>query len=288
MVRTTRGADLKERDMLNVKRAPPRGLIGKGGGDGVTHARYEVPAPLDALIEHFWSVRWDLDPGVRLERQTLPHPCFHVVVEDGVAEVSGVPRARFVKVLEGRGQAFGVKFWPGGFRGLLDGSAAELTGRVVPLADVLGEARARRYERAITRARDDGARVRHATALFTRVLPLPPADFSTLHALVQAAMTDRTLTTVEALRARSGMHLRDLQRWFRDTIGVNPKWLIQRYRLHEALAALEHRHATVAAIAAELGYADQAHFARDFRRVVGLSPSRYAALFQKTCQTPTL
>jgi AraC-like DNA-binding protein len=73
------------------------------------------------------------------------------------------------------------------------------------------------------------------------------------------------------------LHLRELQRWFRDAVGVSPKWVIQRYRLHEALSALERGDATVAQLAAELGYADQAHFARDFKRLVGISPSRYAA-----------
>ncbi|MGC4115128.1 MAG: helix-turn-helix domain-containing protein [Myxococcales bacterium] len=42
-------------------------------------------------------------------------------------------------------------------------------------------------------------------------------------------------------------------------------------------AALERGDASVGALAAELGYADQAHFCRDFKRVVGVAPSRYAA-----------
>jgi AraC-like DNA-binding protein len=31
-----------------------------------------------------------------------------------------------------------------------------------------------------------------------------------------------------------------------------------------------------AALSAELGYADQAHFTRDFSRVIGISPAQYA------------
>ena len=116
-----------------------------------------------------------------------------------------------------------------------------------------------------------------ASDLFAQWLPPAPADAPLLRSLVGAAMHDRSLTTVEALRARGGLHLRELQRWFRDAVGVSPKWVIQRYRLHEALLALEQGQATVAQLAADLGYADQAHFARDFRRVVGVAPSAYAA-----------
>lgn len=51
--------------------------------------------------------------------------------------------------------------------------------------------------------------------------------------------------------------------------------MIQRYRLHDALLALERGEGTLADLASQLGYADQAHFARDFRALVGVPPSRY-------------
>ena len=79
-----------------------------------------------------------------------------------------------------------------------------------------------------------------------------------------------------------GVGVRTLQRLFDETVGVSPKWVIQRYRLHEAAA----RMAAAAAIdwadiALELGYADQAHFIRDFRKLVGRSPADYVKVFGK-------
>lgn len=57
---------------------------------------------------------------------------------------------------------------------------------------------------------------------------------------------------------------------------MSPKWVIQRYRLHEAAAQLTSgRPPTLAALAAALGYFDQAHFARDFKSIVGAAPSAY-------------
>ncbi len=265
--------------MARLKEAPPRGLIGAAPLEGVRghHARYVPEPPLDESLEHFWSVSWQLDPGVQVVRETLPHPCFHVVVECGAATVGGVSRRRFTRVLEGEGRAFGAKFWPGGFRGLLGAPAWTLTDWVVPLAEVVGRARAARYARAIEASPDDGARVGVATEFFRALLPAPPADAALLRQLVESAANDRSVTTVEALRARAGMHLREMQRWFRDAVGVSPKWVIQRYRLHEALSALEGGGASVARVAAELGYSNQAHFARDFKRLVGVPPSHYAA-----------
>jgi AraC-like DNA-binding protein len=82
---------------------------------------------------------------------------------------------------------------------------------------------------------------------------------------------------VAELVSRTGIGERRLRRLFAEYVGVHPKWVIQRYRLHEAaerLAAEED--VNLAALALELGYFDQAHFARDFRAIVGRPPADYA------------
>jgi AraC-like DNA-binding protein len=72
--------------------------------------------------------------------------------------------------------------------------------------------------------------------------------------------------------------MRSLQRRFRHYVGVGPKWVIRRYRLHEAAEQLKaETPPPLADLAASLGYADQAHFARDFKRVVGRTPGSFAA-----------
>ena len=54
--------------------------------------------------------------------------------------------------------------------------------------------------------------------------------------------------------------------------------MIRRRRLQEAAQRLREQPDTeLAALAAELGYADQAHLAGDFRTVLGLTPSGYRA-----------
>jgi AraC-like DNA-binding protein len=64
---------------------------------------------------------------------------------------------------------------------------------------------------------------------------------------------------------------------FRTYVGVTPKWVLQRYRLHEAAEQLAGPNPPFAALAASLGYADQAHFGRDFKRTIGQTPRSFAA-----------
>ncbi len=83
---------------------------------------------------------------------------------------------------------------------------------------------------------------------------------------------------VEHLAAMHHVAPRTLQRLFRRYVGVGPKWVLKRLRIHEAasrLAAASPPRWTELAL--DLGYYDHAHFIREFRLVVGRSPAEYAA-----------
>ena len=56
--------------------------------------------------------------------------------------------------------------------------------------------------------------------------------------IVYAIAADRTILRVEDLVERYAINVRMLQRLFAESVGVTPKWVIQRYRLHEAAERL--------------------------------------------------
>ena len=108
--------------------------------------------------------------------------------------------------------------------------------------------------------------------------PPPDPALDTIAAIVATMLEDPAVARVDALAARHGMSTRTLQRLFRRYVGVSPKWVLKRYRLHEAAERIaEGRDGSWAATALELGYFDQAHFVRDFTALIGTSPARYAA-----------
>ena len=72
------------------------------------------------------------------------------------------------------------------------------------------------------------------------------------------------------------MSRRTLQRLFSEYIGVGPKWVIRRFRLHEAAGRIDAGGAVDwARLALELGYSDQTHFIKDFKAIVGQTPTAY-------------
>lgn len=105
--------------------------------------------------------------------------------------------------------------------------------------------------------------------------PDPQADLAM--ALAERIRTDRAIRRVGAFARTEGMSVRALQRLFATYVGVGPKWLILRHRIHEALERAEtDPELDWAALATTLGYADQAHLIRDFTATVGVPPTAYA------------
>jgi AraC-like DNA-binding protein len=105
----------------------------------------------------------------------------------------------------------------------------------------------------------------------------PDENVIRLTEIVYAVAKERDILKVEDLVDRYGLNKRTLQRLFARYVGVSPKWVIQRYRLHEAAEQLSTvETVNQAELALSLGYSDQAHFVRDFKSIVGVSPAAYA------------
>ncbi len=63
---------------------------------------------------------------------------------------------------------------------------------------------------------------------------------------------------------------------FSEAVGLSPKRYARLVRFGRVLLRLERQKETgLAEIAQDAGYADQAHFNRDFRRFSGISPGEY-------------
>ncbi|MBD8873075.1 helix-turn-helix domain-containing protein [Rhodanobacter sp. DHB23] len=255
----------------------PRGVLHTRFDEGVLEHARQAPAPLLAdFVEHYWCVRWDLRGRPPQLQETLPHPNVHLIVEHGEARLWGVHGGRYRRMLEGRETVFGVKFAAGGFHAFLRSPVAALANRSRPAREVFG-AGIDAIAPAIPACPDIAAMVARVEPLLRATAPAHDPLAAQARALVAQVAGDRELLRAEQLAERAGMGLRALQRLFRDYVGASPKWVIARYRLHEAVAQLQAgREQAWAELALALGYYDQAHFIRDFRRLVGCAPADYA------------
>jgi AraC-like DNA-binding protein len=263
----------------------------------ITLDRHQPSALLAPFVDYYWVPRWDLRGEPPYEQAVLPHPNVHLVFEASGAGIFGVDRRLFTRTLSGLGLAFGVRFRAGCFRPFWQAPISQLTDRVIPAVRLFGS-QAEKTRQAIMNAgvsvafeagafeagafeapdEDDARMVGYAEALLCSVLPERDPVAEQVAMLVSRITDDPGLRRVDELSASSGLTARTLQRLFADYVGVSPKWVMRRARLHEAAERADSGEPVDwAVLAADLGYADQAHLTRDFTVTIGVPPSRYAA-----------
>jgi AraC-like DNA-binding protein len=256
-----------------------RGMLRKHLPAGkMRHARRCPADDLAFWIAHYWMIRWDLRGCEPYVAESLPHPNVHVIFETAGSVVAGVQTRMFSRVLEGQSQVFGIKFKPGGFRPFLKFATSKLADRVVAAESILGKD-VNALEGILLSSGEENEKVEAANAFFRARMPKPDAVIEGVGRIVERILEERDIKTVDDLVDRTGIGKRSLQRMFNEYVGVSPKWVIRRYRLHELVERFNSNdEPRWADLALELGYFDQAHLINDFRSITGYSPTEYQAL----------
>lgn len=240
---------------------------------------YPVDPRLVPFVERYWSVRWEPRPGAPYRSEVLTHPSANVTVESGdrprhgfvlpAVLLHGVTTRRFAVDLEGWGRCTAVKFRPGGHTAFTGRATSRDTVHRLDRPDLL---------RDVLAHDGDDERVAVLDAALAAHAPEPAPEYLQLTRIVETMAATRELTRVDQVADAVGLSTRGLQRLFHRYVGVGPKWVLARYRLHDAAAAIDAGTVDdLAALAADLGWFDQAHFARDFRAAVGVTASSYLA-----------
>jgi AraC-like DNA-binding protein len=252
----------------------PEAIVGPNqAGRRFTVERLPPRASLAEFVDYHWLVRWDVPAPHR--QQVVPQPRVHLAAEGGRLLVHGVSQKPFFRTLEGAGHVLGAAFHPGGFRPLLRSGVGRISGSVRPAADLLG-ADDRPVAARILGGHDGAEMVEALEEYLAGIGPEPDPTGRRVTELVAEAERQARITRAELLAAEAGMSLRSLQRLFAEYVGVGPKWVIQRFRILDAVAAAHSGAVTDwATLARELGFSDQAHLTRVFTQVVGTPPAAY-------------
>jgi AraC-like DNA-binding protein len=228
-------------------------------------------AKLAGFISHYWLGVDNRDRSYDI----VPDGCIDVVLHEGGAKVAVWAYGTTTRIKReaiAPGNYLGVRFRPGMARFFLDIPARELTDTREPaprnlahaidaLSDFLGTSSAfSRLDRALER---------HLACFAPRTTAIDAATrtIAACHGGVR----------IEDLVRGYGKSRRQFEREFLECVGITAKHfgVIARFR-HAAARLTVQPERSLAAIAADAGYADQSHMVRDFQRLGGASPSRWA------------
>jgi AraC-like DNA-binding protein len=178
-------------------------------------------------------------------------------------------------VVRHEGSSRGVQFnlEPPAVRGLLGVPAGELTHRTVPLDALLGADAARLAQR-LHAASSAEERFAVLDDLLGRARSRagPPARPDVGRAWAQLRASGGQMR-IDALADTLGCSRRHLAKHFAHEVGVSPKVAARLIRFDQARARVGS--VPLARLAADHGFADQAHLAREFRALAGVAPSAF-------------
>ncbi|MFD0713604.1 DUF6597 domain-containing transcriptional factor [Paenibacillus sp. GCM10027626] len=260
-----------------------KGILHPAEGETKYKISRHAPSALAArFVQHYWVVDWDLRGQPAYIQQVLSHPNVNLVFEPGNSRVYGVSEGISTRIIEGCGRVVGIKFKPGGFHPFRPSNMAELTGRSLSFQEVF-QMEPKRLEDELFAIPDPDTAARYVDRFLLPRLPAPDSNAELACSIVYQIRDDRTIIKVDDIVCHSGLHIRSLQRLFDRYVGVSPKWVILRYRLHEAAERMRQPEPIDwPALALELGYYDQSHFIRDFKSIVGVTPEEYS---RRQCET---
>ncbi|MCU7374659.1 helix-turn-helix domain-containing protein [Paucibacter sp. O1-1] len=248
---------------------------------GTLHA-CPVAAPLRPYVSHILAYRETIPAGSEILERVLPDGALRLIVELGDAptvQVLGASAAPVLLRLQGRLEGLSLTVRPGAAAALLGLPAGELTGQVLPLDSLWRGAGAELGERLGT-SQGDTARLTVLQAFLQRRLPGPtitsrPAVMQALR-LIGRSEGRRPL---HEIAAAMGVGERRLQQLFQLEVGLSPRTWSRLARLQACLRRLRLQGATPGWVdlALDSGFYDQAHLAKEFRALCGLSPTEFLA-----------
>jgi AraC-like DNA-binding protein len=167
--------------------------------------------------------------------------------------------------------------------------ATEIVDQVVDLGELWGPGATQVAERVAEAATEDVVLQALEQALEDRLGEAPPADALVLEAIDQLMPWRRG--DVGAIAARLSISESQLRRRTQAAVGVSPKVLQRMLRFQGFLALVQAavargqspRDDGIAALAADVGFADQPHLSRECLRLTGATPGDFIAETMSVC-----
>ncbi len=208
----------------------------------------------------------------------LPDGCVDLLWRDNQLIVAGTDRTARRSPIAAGERILGLRLRPGVAGAVLGMPASEVLDLHTRLEDLFGGWAGELSERLGESKGDEEAFELIETTVGARIEDGGPDP------LVLAATRRLGFpgSRVDQLAESLGISERQLRRRFHDAVGYGPKTLdrVLRFRrLVEQTGAVSAGESDLARVAADLGYADQAHMTRDCVRLSGLTPTELAALW---------
>ena len=266
---------------MNLEELPPPGTTSE-------YTEFIAPARLAAHFLCFWTQTIVGSRGV-YEHRVLPDACVDIVfINDESPMLFGPWTVPFVARLPVGARITGARLRPGRASCLLGMPASELLNQAIPTTAVKGAMQTTRLGRVIEQPDAAARRSALAQALFASVEHFAPVDHAVLAGIQW--LSRHPHGHIGQLSHWIGISERQLHRRFSAAIGYGPKMFQSVLRFHRLLKTARETgpEQSLADLAVNTGYADQAHMTRDVHRLASIRPTELLRSTKSTLQMSDL
>lgn len=253
--------------------------------------REHIPGPeLAPYVECFWELRNDAHDEHAPPERILPDGCFELVLNfgevfkrfhpDGTVELQ--PKALMVGQMTrhvmikptGRIDLLGVRFHPGGAFPFFRFPQNEMTDRIfdidaiVPFSTIFSE---------LLNHPSTSDRIKIIETWLCTAFRSGKNDLRLTQWATQTILAHNGVVHLKSFQQTLGVSERQLERLFKNQVGLSPKMFARIIRFQSIFRALESESADWLPLVYECGYYDQSHFLKDFKSFAGELPSSYFA-----------
>lgn len=218
-----------------------------------------------------WSALRFTQSGTPPEAGIQPHP-----LEPTYPLVASGPTSRAIRFGITRSRIWGLGLQPAGWARYVGAPASSLADRIVNAGAMEAFSVFHPVLEIVRNAGDDTEETARRINAYLLARPRPPLAAEAQVLACQAALRDPDIADVTQLAEQLGANRRSLERMCSRYFGFPPKLLLRRQRFLRSLARYMLEPMDTWSDALDLHYYDHAHFVRDFRSFMGMTPTEYA------------
>jgi AraC-like DNA-binding protein len=259
---------------------------------------YPPPPPLDAYIRCFWMLEHDYREPFHTYEHLWADTHTELIFSWGERyyQKSDENKGRKIRLTKnfvigpqlkqlllysnGVTALVAARFHPWGLTAFSKVKPADLVDKIIPAEEVLGSDNATLSARLATEtARETKLQlfIDHLDHLL-HTQHLPDTDFETIRRMTAELHRHHGTQRIALLARQFDISSRQLERQFTGLTGLSPKLFAKILRFNHARELIqENPDISLASVAYEVGYADQAHFSRNFRALFQFTPAQFKA-----------
>lgn len=255
------------------------------------YREYQPPLSLKDCIKCYWTMESEI-PTVTNSRQrlltegfefifNLGEPIEYVIGDDSVKTIAktGItgPMIRPM-ILRPTGEVnlFGICFRPGGSYPFIKTPANKLINQYSDIGDIFVSAERKFTEHIHNDYLTINSRVNAVNMYLLNLLEKSHRDETIINAATDVIKFHKGNISIDQLATDLGMSRRNMDRKFKESIGITPKQLCRNLRFKEGYKIIKtSSHISLVDVAIYCGYYDQAHLINEFKHFTGVSPIKF-------------